>query len=666
MNAFDVRALALELSQLVGGRFDKAFQPARQEVLLRFRLSSGAVADDDTTKRELAVAVGRWACLTRTPRENPAEPPPFAMSLRRHLSGGRVIGIRQHAFDRVLEIEIERKEGVFTLVLEFFSDGNLILSKGGKIIVPLSHQSWATREIRPGADLVFPPERIDPFTITREAFREKVRGSTSDAVRTLATELNLGGQWAEEICARAGVAKNTPVAELAPEAEEALFAALKAIVARFERGELEPVLVKRKGKKVDVAPLRLAEHEGAEVETFPTFNDALDAYFGAPSVIERVDPRVKKLNEERARLDRMLAVQKAAVEKFEREGVEYREKGDLLYAHFDVVSRVATKLIEAARASGWPDVQAKLKEARKAGHPDAKTIESVNPADGTATLAVEDYEGRPMRVKVDLTKSVQENAEACYERAKKAREKLAGAATALAMTEDKKRRLEAEGAKVLAEVERARTKPKATKRFWYEGYRWFLASTGHLVLGGRDASSNEKLVKKHLGDADRYVHADIHGAPSVVVKADAEGGVSDAALAEAGAFAVSMSKAWASGLASGDAYWVAPTQVSRTPNPGEFLAKGAFIIRGKRNYANHSVRLAVGEVEIDGVRKIMGGPPPAVKTRAKRWLEIEPGERGANDLANALSKVFDVPVEEIQPLLPPGPLRVVASQGVDA
>jgi len=176
--------------------------------------------------------------------------------------------------------------------------------------------------------------------------------------------------------------------------------------------------------------------------------------------------------------------------------------------------------------------------------------------------------------------------------------------------------------------------------------------------------------------------ADLHGAPSVVVKS-AGRDIPESAIEEACAFAVGMSKAWGAGHAAGEAYWVLPSQVSKTPNPGEYVARGAFIVRGKRNYRTVSVRLAVGEVfldprvgedapgrrpgaiEVEGARKMMGGPDRAVAGQAKRYVVLEPGDEAANALAPRLAKAFGVPTEEIQAVLPPGGSRVVEVHGVE-
>ena len=59
---------------------------------------------------------------------------------------------------------------------------------------------------------------------------------------------------------------------------------------------------------------------------------------------------------------------------------------------------------------------------------------------------------------------------------------------------------------------------KVRKTYWFEKFYWFISSDNYLVIGGRDRQQNEIIVKKHLVCGDAYVHADVHGSSSVVVK----------------------------------------------------------------------------------------------------------------------------------------------------
>ena len=56
------------------------------------------------------------------------------------------------------------------------------------------------------------------------------------------------------------------------------------------------------------------------------------------------------------------------------------------------------------------------------------------------------------------------------------------------------------------------------KQMWFEKFTWFISTDGYLVLAGKDASQNETLYRRYLRKGDVYVHADLHGAPSVVIK----------------------------------------------------------------------------------------------------------------------------------------------------
>lgn len=216
---------------------------------------------------------------------------------------------------------------------------------------------------------------------------------------------------------------------------------------------------------------------------------------------------------------------------------------------------------------------------------------------------------------------------------------------------------------MVEEAGRVQPQKARTRRFWFESFRWTVASDGSLIVAGRDASSNERLVRKYLKDRDRYCHADFHGAPSVVVKDPGEG-VSDTAVEEGCAMAAIYSRAWSAGRASADAYWVLPEQVSKTPRSGESVPKGGFIIRGRRNYVKDiGMRVAVGWVEHQGERLVMGGPVPCVDALSEGWLELVPSNDKKEATAKEVARQLDAEVDDVVAVLPPGGCRVVGSHG---
>ena len=162
-----------------------------------------------------------------------------------------------------------------------------------------------------------------------------------------------------------------------------------------------------------------------------------------------------------------------------------------------------------------------------------------------------------LAVDVDLALSPWSNARQYYEQKKSAAVKeqktLQSSEKALKSTEKKINADLKKGLKQEKEVMRPQR-----KSHWFEKFTYFISSDGYLVLAGKDAQQNEILYKKHLGKGDIYVHADLHGAASVVVKNKpgmSESPIPPSTLSQAGTLAVATSSAWDS-KAVMSAWWV--------------------------------------------------------------------------------------------------------------
>ena len=207
---------------------------------------------------------------------------------------------------------------------------------------------------------------------------------------------------------------------------------------------------------------------------------------------------------------------------------------------------------------------------------------------------------------------------------------------------------------------------KERKLDWFEKYRWFITSEGNIALGGKDAKTNEQVVKKYLKANDRYAHADIHGAPSVVVKSVQGLSPSENSMKEASSFSLAYSKAWGARVASGHSFWVEKDSVSKTPNTGEFLAKGAFVIRGKRNWCkNLEIMLAIGIIDYEGNEKLMGGPVESFKGKSKKYIVFKPGFTDRKIISKKLAKAFSENTSTVERLLPSGGFEKVNTYGIE-
>ena len=208
MSNVDLYAISHELNQLLkDARVQKAYQPTRDTVIIRFHVPGKGRVD-------VVFQAGVRVHTTQYPPENPKVPPSFPMLLRKHLKNATVRGVRQHNFDRILEIDIQ-KEHDFTLVVELFSQGNIILlDEANQIILPLKHRHLKGRKITSKEKYQYPQERgIHPLDVELDDLKDLFSHSDSDVIRTLARS-GLGGMYSEEIILRSGVDKNLPANDL--------------------------------------------------------------------------------------------------------------------------------------------------------------------------------------------------------------------------------------------------------------------------------------------------------------------------------------------------------------------------------------------------------------------------------------------------------------------
>ena len=685
MSSFDIAAIVMELKELLtGGYIYKIYQPEHDELIIRVSVPKSEITDDSEGKylqKRIHIKVGRYICVEESDTEAQEQlqvvqkgktSKPYAMLLRKYLKNGRIVDLVQYEFDRLIEIVIEKQQ-TYKLIIEMFGNGNLILTEQSekdkfKILQPLFPKTWKARELRAGEDYEYPPKRVNIFTMAFDEFQESIKDTTSDLVRTLAINVNLGGTYAEEVCKLAGLDKNANVTELESTELDRIFESIHDLInlLKTDRSPMAISIEDDDGstKWIDIAPIDLKIYDGYNKNNYETYNLAINDYFtnirSELGVPEHLDKQVEIHQTELERLTRQLAQQREAVEKFELEIEKNKHIADSIYANFNQCQSLLDQINEWHKELEWDDIVEKTNEMDE--------IAEVNPYDGYFIIKIPDPqdENNPLSVKLDYRQDLNGNAASYYEKSKKSKEKLASVQEAILKTEKLIAKSKSKYEKAEEEAPK-KLKLQRRKTFWFEKYRWFISSDGNLVVAGKDAGSNEKVVKKHLKDNDRYAHADIVGAPSVVIKQkEGEDSISDITLKEACRFAVIYSKAWNSKLGSASAYWVKPDQVSKTPPPGEFVPRGAFMIRGKHNfYHKLELEMAVGEVEVEGEVRLMGGPVSAVKARAENYIICSPGELKKSTVANKLSKIYGIPTDEILKVLPPGNIKINETKGID-
>ncbi len=266
-----------------------------------------------------------------------------------------------------------------------------------------------------------------------------------------------------------------------------------------------------------------------------------------------------------------------------------------------------------------------------------------------------------MKVKIDLTKSAQDNAKDYFERAKKARHKKIGAQATI---KDLEKRLKSREIEAYAKQKKNEVREIAKKE-WYEKFRWFFTSSGELAIGGRDAMQNETLNSKYFEDNDLFFHADIFGASVVILK---NGKNSPAgARMEVAQFAACHSRAWEQATGIVNVYAMRREQVSKSKAKGS-LGTGSFLLEGEREwYRNMPLELSAFErqkpVANEGEAQTYIAINPALTRDAlgiTRSLSITSGNSKKSDAAKKIASFFKSDnIDYLMQALPAGKFSIV-------
>ncbi len=523
------------------------------------------------------------------------------------LERAKIESIEQVGVERIASIKFRKLDGQARVaVCEFFGGGNIaICDEGMKILAILNPIQVRHRTLAVGLKYAFPPSRgIDVFQLTQDQLMSlRDMSKDLDVLRWIGRGVSMPKKFVEEVARRAGIHGSRSAGSLSEDEVGRLYSVIKSLSEDVSAGKNhDPVVVMQGSRPVDALPIVTGEAAKLDTKKVPTFMHALDEVLSAE--ILDIGRSAKTIE-----IDNQIAVLEHDLQEQEKAKVAVLQKAE-------AIRKLAGELMQASYSGGKLD-----------------DVLSANPASVVSEKGVKYVEvvGERMELQENLAKL----ASMLFGRAK---EMERGNAT-----------IEEAQAKLLEQIERLRGQTaaihkkivvqKQKSKEWYERYRWFVTSDGYLVIGGRDASSNSALIRKHLTEEDVVFHAEVHGSPFFIIKnaaAAAQSGTIEKSLAEVAQATVAFSRAWKDGLSSADAYWVLPPQVKKGAPTGQFLPKGSFVIEGKRNYVKGiEVRIAVGVVSVNGREALACGPEDAIKKHALVYAVLL---QGGMDPMNAAKK----------------------------
>jgi predicted ribosome quality control (RQC) complex YloA/Tae2 family protein len=542
----------------------------------------------------------------------------FANALSREIERAKISSVSQPGSERIFLLHfVDRDDKVRILIVEIFGKGNFVLcDESMKILWILNPVEVRHRTLKTGSDYVLPPSRgEDVLHVTVESMMDSVSPLPDDieVVKWLGKSISLPRKYVEEILFQSG--NNSKFAnQLGKKDIEIIYEKTKEITDKVldERNHEPSVIMDNMGVAIDASPISMSKE--AIAKKAETYMEAID----------------QVLSNEILSVGRSLKTEEA--------------DRKILELEHDLEEQNKAKMSVISKSKSLRNIAHELMKLSSFGIQDmndnsVKTLLEKNDSkivfeNGLTYLVL-------LNERVKLESSIPKFSSQLFSRAK---ELERGAGNIDKASEELRLKIEKLRGQTQKIHEKIQFKALESKQ-WYERYRWFVTTDGHLVIGGRDASSNSAVIRKHMTEDDIVFHAEIHGSPFFLIKNAKnlanENNENTNFIEETAQATVSFSRAWKDGLSSGDAYWVFPNQVKKGAPTGQFLPKGSFVIEGKRNFCKGiELKLSIGLVKIENRYTIVSGPVNAIKKRSLVFVSLLPGGSDPMNLAKKIKSEF--------------------------
>ncbi|XP_056332418.1 ribosome quality control complex subunit NEMF isoform X2 [Danio aesculapii] len=588
-NTVDIRAAIAEINaSCVGMRVNNIYDIDNKTYLIRLQKPD--------CKAVLLIESGIRIHCTEFDWPKNMMPSGFAMKCRKHLKSRRLVHVQQLGVDRIVDLQFGSDEAAYHLILELYDRGNIILTDHQFMILNLLRFRTAEAEdVKIAVRERYPVEnaRAEEPIISLQRLSQVLSGAQAgdQLKRLLNPHLPYGGPLIEHCLETVGMSclykvdSQTDLAQVSLRVLEALqmaedymqksanFSGQGFILQKCEQkpnvcaGDATELLTYE-----EFHPFLFCQHAKSRYVEFESFNKAVDEFF---SQMESQKLDMRALQQEKQAMKKLENVRKDHQQRLEAlhqaQEVE-RLKGELVELNLPVVQR-ALQVVRSALANqvDWVEIGRMVTEAQAAGDPVACAIKELKLQSNHITLLLRNPEAcpeggaaelqsgkknrsreKPVLVDIDINLSAHANAKRYYDSkrsaAKKEQKTVEAAQKAFKSAEKKTKQ-------TLKDVQTVTSIQKARKVYWFEKFLWFLSSENYLIIAGRDQQQNEMIVKRYLRAGDLYVHADLHGATSCVIKNPSGEAVPPRTLTEAATMAVCYSAAWDAKVIT-SAWWV--------------------------------------------------------------------------------------------------------------
>ena len=349
ISSIDIHFLVQEFQKLVGGKLNQVYGANAKDISLEFYVSQDG-------KQFLTVRECKYIYLA-SERELSDKLAQLCVVLRQKLKNAILRKIEQCAGERIVHLVFE-KEHLVHLYIELFAKGNIILcTKEGKIIAVAEQQKWKDRTITTGVLYTTPLGPANFKTITPRELKLLVERTETVLVKTVATALGIGGIYAEELCARAGIDKNART--LSEQEAERICRELRQLIA----SPLTPSIVHKKSEEsllVDIIPLPLKKYDDFELEPVTSLSAAYALLLSADKRKQLENKKIRKFDELIFKIEQRIEDQKEHIKEQERIAHENQKRGDLFFIHYQDIQHLIEWVKENRKKISFEELKKEL------------------------------------------------------------------------------------------------------------------------------------------------------------------------------------------------------------------------------------------------------------------------------------------------------------------
>ena len=621
-NSFDVACIVSELKSKVQDlRVINVYDINNKSYIIKF---------GQEVKSMLYIESGSRIHLTAFEWPKQMIPSPFSAKCRKVMRNKRLTSVSQIGCDRIVDLKFGSEEFSSHLIIELYDKGNICLCNDQYMITAILRTREDEKE-----DIRYAVGHFYPFEVcqTLTSPNMEIMNSNSSDIKPntqLKRWLNFmfpysipliehclreNGMDANEKITESSVLDNLSQIQKSMEVAHSKFSSLPSTL---KSGFI--FFKKVKSSATDSVmdefhPIVFDQCTSMESKEFPSYNDAIDVFFYEQETQKIEIKSVQKEKNVMKKLENIKTDHENRIKVLKNVQEDSANKAYLIEVNLECVEEAINTIQNlVANRLSWEEIDELVQEGKESNHQAALAIRKINLQNNKMTMSLKDpfeEEVVAVDVDIDLAMGAYSNAKHYFDQVKQSavkEEKTIQSSAVALKNAEKKTQATIKDINIVASIKKAR------KMLWFEKFLWFISSEGYIIIGGRDATQNEILVKKYLKKNDSYVHADIHGATSIIVKNKSSDPLPPKTMMEAGCFALCQSSAWNNKIVT-SAYWVHAEQVSKTAPTGEYLTTGSFMIRGKKNYlppAQHilgfSVLFKIDDESVEERRKVSQEP----------------------------------------------------------